>query len=237
MKNLYLSFILFFVLSFLFSVSANAEVSCQPIYGGGQTCVSTGFILIDKKIINPGTQKLVDNLGANDEKFQPDSTINFQINLTNTGHADIKHIDVKDVFPQYVIFTNGPGKFDANTKTLSFEVTNLKSNEARIFTVTGKVVEASHLPIDLGIVCVINLATAVTSDAGEAQDNTQFCIQKTSQTWQKQVLAAQTSKGGLPVFPAPPITTSPATGGELLFFISLIPIGIAGFFLRKKAAQ
>jgi len=230
MKNLCLSLVLFFVLSSWFVFSASANVTCQPIYGGGQTCVSTGQILIDKKVLNPGTQKMTDNLEINDPKFLPGSTINFQINLANTGQSEIKHIDVKDVFPQYVVFTKGPGKFDANTKTLAFEVANLLPNETRVFTVTGKIVEANQLPIDLGIVCSINQATATTSDAGEAQDNAQFCIQK-------QVLAAQTSKGGFPVFPAPTIATSPATGGELLPIISLIPTGIAGFFLRKKAAK
>jgi uncharacterized repeat protein (TIGR01451 family) len=239
MKSFLISILLsaFYLQSF--ASFAHAETSCQPIYGGGQTCVSTGNILIDKEVLNPETQKMIDNLGINDAKFVPGSTINFQINLTNTGHADIKHIDVKDVFPQFVLFTNGPGKFDVNTKTLSFEVANLKPNETRVFTVVGKIVEANRLPIDLGIVCMVNQATAATSDSGMSQDNAQLCIQKPSQTRQKQVLGAQTplSKAGLAVLPAPAITTTPATGGELLLIISLIPTGIAGFFLRKKAAK
>ena len=233
MKKLYLSLVLFLVLSSLFSVSARAEVSCQPIYGGGQTCVSTGNILVDKKVLNPETQKMTDNLTVNDGKFAPGANINFQINLTNTGHADIKHIDVKDIFPQYVIFASGPGKFDANTKILTFEVADLKPKETRTFTVVGKIVEANRLPADLGIVCNATFATAITSDSGTSQDTAQFCIQKPSQASQKQVLAAQTSKGRFPVFPAPSITTSPATGGELLPIISLIPAGIAGWLLRK----
>ena len=200
--------------------------------------MSRGFILIDKKILNPEPQLgFVDNLGVNDEKFQPDSTINFQINLTNTGHADIKHVDVKDEFPQYVVFTKGPGKFDANTKTLSFTVDDLKPNETRVFAVAGKIVSENRLPIDLGIVCSVNQATAVTSDAGTSQDNAQFCIQKPSQASQSQVLAAKISKGRLPIFPAPAISTSPATGGELLPIISLIPTAIAGLYLRKKAIK
>lgn len=253
MRVFFLSIILFSIFYFLFSVSfAHADVSCQPIYGGGQTCVSTGNILIDKKILNPETQKLVDNLGVNDEKFQPDSTINFQINLTNTGHADIKHIDVKDVFPQFVLFTNGPGKFDANTKTLSFTLDDLKPNETKVFAVAGKIVSENRLPIDLGIVCMVNQATAVTSDTGTSQDNAQFCIQKPSQTRQSQVLAAKISKGGpasppasprgesqggLPIFPAVSISTSPATGGESLALFSLIPTGIIGWYLRKHAQK
>jgi len=247
MQVFFLSIILSSIFYFLSSVSfANADVSCQPIYGGGQTCVSTGNILIDKKILNPKTQLgFVDNLGVNDERFQPDSTINFQINLTNTGHADIKHVDVKDQFPQYVVFTKGPGKFDANTKTLSFIVDDLKPNETRVFAVAGKIVSENRLPIDLGIVCSVSQATAVTSDAGTSQDNAQFCIQKPSQTRQKQVLAAKISKGGpaspsqggFPIFPAVSISTSPATGGESLALFSLIPTGIIGWYLRKHAQK
>jgi len=232
MKRLSFPLLIFTIYYLIFNISsAYADEICQPIYGGGQTCVSTGNILIDKKILNPEPQLgFVDNLGVNDKKFQPDSTINFQINLTNTGHTDIKHIDVKDEFPQYVLFTNGPGKFDANTKTLSFTLDDLKPNETRVFAVTGKIVNENRLPIDLGIVCTVNQATAVTSDAGTSQDNAQFCIQS-------QVLAAKISKGGLPIFPAVSISTSPATGGESLALFSLIPTGIIGWYLRKHAQK
>ena len=233
MKAFFLAPILFYILFFIFYIPAKADISCQPIYGGGQTCVSTGNILVDKKVLNPETQKMTDNLTVNDGKFVPGANINFQINLTNTGHAEIKHIDVKDVFSQYVVFTQAPGKFDANTKILTFEVADLKPKETRTFTVVGKIVEANRLPADLGIVCNATFATAITSDSGTSQDTAQFCIQKPSQASQKQVLAAQTSKGRFPVFPAPSITTSPATGGELLPIISLIPAGIAGWLLRK----
>ena len=228
MKRLSFPLLIFTIYYLIFNISsAYADEICQPIYGGGQTCVSTGNILIDKKILNPEPQLgFVDNLGVNDKKFQPDSTINFQINLTNTGHTDIKHIDVKDEFPQYVLFTNGPGKFDANTKTLSFTLDDLKPNETKVFAVAGKIVSENRLPIDLGIVCSVNQATAVTSDAGEAQDNAQFCIQKL-------VLGAKTSKGGFPVFPPQDLATTPATGPETLLLFSLLPTGILGWLLRK----
>lgn len=213
-------------------MSAFANISCQPIYGGGQACVSTGNIVIDKKVLNPQTQLgFVDSLGINDPKYQPGDTINFQINLTNTGNTEIKRIDVKDVFPQFVTFTSGPGNFDANTKTLSFEVNNLKPNETRSFEVVGKVVSADQLPIDQGAVCVVIQAMASTTDSGMSQDNAQFCIQK-------EVLGAQTpfSKAGLVVF-APQVTQTPATGPESLALFSLLPTGIIGWYLRKYALK
>lgn len=237
MKNLSI-FILFSIFYLLSSVSfAHAQTSCQQIYGGGQTCV-TGNIVVDKKVLDPKTQVMTDNLTINDNKFQPGSIINFQITLTNTGKAEIKQINVKDIFPQYINFTNGPGKFDANTQTLAFEVASLKPKETRNFTVTGVIVDESRLPISLGIICAIDQTIATTIDAGTSQDNTQFCIQKTSQSGsnsQKQILGVQSPNGKFAVFPAPVITTTPATGTQFIPLFSLIPIGIAGLFLKKKS--
>ena len=229
MKKFLFSLILFTIYYLIFNISfALADLSSQPIYGGGQASVTTGNIVIDKKVLNPQTNKLVDSLGINDPKYQPGNTINFEISLTNTGNAQINHIDAKDVFPQFLNFSNGPGNFDTNTKTLSFEFNNLKPNETKTFAVVGKIVEGNQLPIDLGVVCMVNQATAITSDNGTSQDNTQFCIQK-------EVLGTQVTsqKGGFPVLPAPTITTTPATGPEGLVLFSLLPTGIAGWLLRK----
>lgn len=232
--------IYFCIAELLFAIPVKANVTCQPIYGGGQTCVSTGNILIDKKVLNPVTQKMADNLEINDPKFLPNSSISFQINVTNTGGSEIKHADIKDVFPQYVIFTKGPGKFDPNTRTLAFEISNLLPNETRVFTITGRVVEANRLPMDLGIVCNVSSANAITADSGTSQDNTQFCIQNPSL-----VLSASTGKGGyqtvlpkggFPVLPPPDITSSPATGPSWIVLFSLIPTLLAGLFLRKKGS-
>ena len=228
MKKAFFSSILFTIYYLIFNISfALADVSSLPVYGGGQMFITTGNIVIDKKVLNPQTNSFDDNLGINDPKFQPLSTVNFQINITNTGNAEIKHIDVKDIFPEFLSFIGSPGNFDANTKTLSFGVDNLKSNETRTFAVVGKIVEASQLPVEQGVVCIVNQATATTSDAG-TQDNVRFCIQK-------QVLGLQvaSSKAGFPVVPAPTITTTPATGPEGLALFSLLPTGIVGWLLRK----
>lgn len=206
---------------------ARADESCQSIYGGGQTC-ATGNISVDKKILNPQTKKLVDSLNINDPKFQPATTINFQITVTNTSKDEIKRVIVKDIFPQFITFSKGPGKFDTKTKTLSFEVNNLKSKESRSFEVVAIVVRANELPVDQGNMCLTNQTTATENDKDISKDNSTFCIQKELQT-------TQTTKGGIPILPAPATHSTPATGGELLPIISLIPIAIVGFFLRKMA--
>ena len=67
---------------------------------------------------------------------------------------------------------------------------------------------------------------ATSDNNQQSSDNSQFCIQKP-------VLGE--TKGGLKVFPAPSVTTTPPTGPEMLPLIGLIPTGVLGFILRKKS--
>lgn len=217
------------VISLASFVSAvNADTSCQPIYGGGQTCVQVGNITINKTVKNPSTGSFVDNLGTGDPKFSPTNTVAFKITVTNTGDSDISKTTVKDTLPNYVTFVSGPGKFDNNTKVLTFDVENLAAGASKTFDVTAKVVEAKNLPGDQSTICVVNQATAKTNDNQESSDNAQFCIEKE---------VTPTTKGGLKVFPAPEVKTTPSTGPEMFALIGLIPSGLAGLVLRKKASK
>lgn len=213
------------VISLINPFKAFADTSCQPIYGGGQTCVTTSDIGINKTVLNPQTNQFVDNLGINDARYSPGLTTNFQISVTNTSNHNISKINVKDIFPQYIAFSSGPGNFDSNTKTLTFEVNNLAINETRTFTVLGKIADASQIPVDQGsAICVVNQATATNLDNSSqvTQDNAQLCIEKGTST--------TTIKGGFPV-----LTTTPKTGPESLALLALIPTGISGLMLRKHA--
>jgi len=198
--------------------------SCQPIYGGGQTCITTGNISINKTVLNPQTNKMVDSLSINDPKYKPGFITTFQITLTNTGNVNISRIKVADIFPQYINFSLGPGNFDNNTKALSFEVDNLTPNESRTFTILGRVADASQIPLGQGVICVVNQATATNMDNASqvSQDNSQLCIEEAQPT-------------GFPIFPTAKVTITPATGPEMFGLIALIPTGIAGWFLRKKS--
>lgn len=226
-KMTFLSLISF--LLFLISVpTAQADTSCQPIYGGGQSCVTTNNIIVDKTILNPKTNQLVDNLGINDPKYQPDFITTFQIKVTNTGNNLLPSVEVKDIFPQYVSFSSGPGNFDSNTRTLTFPVINLEKNESRVFTILGRIADEKSIPLANGNICVVNQALATTSTNEAAQDNAQFCIEK------KEVSII---KGGFPVFAPVPTATTPATGPEVLSLFALIPTGLTGWFLRKKSIK
>src|SRR6266446_5435211 len=56
----YLLAIFVFAISLLFTSNAFADVVCQPVYGGGQTCVTTGNVQVNKKVQNPQTGQFID---------------------------------------------------------------------------------------------------------------------------------------------------------------------------------
>lgn len=223
MKKLLLSFSLFAIYYLIFAINASAAGECVPIYGGGVSCPQEGRIIVNKTVKNPQTGAFVDNLNINDPKFSAGQTVNFKITVTNTGDKVVSDINAQDIFPQFV----NPDK----PAGLNFRIDRLNPGESGTFDLSGKVVSADKLPADKSVVCVINQAI-VTAEDKTSQDNAQLCIQK-------QVLGAvpPVTKGGQVVFPQPQITQAPSTGPEMLGLIALLPTGVAGFLLRRKAAK
>lgn len=197
---------------------------CEPVYGGGEVCVSKGQILINKAVKNPSTGAFVDNLSlTNDPKYSAGQTVEFQLTLTNTGKDNLKEVTVTDIFPSFITFESGTGTYDSNSKSLVFKVNDLKAGESRVFIVKGKVVAISSLPVDQAVTCVVNQVKAKSSE-NESSDVSQFCIEKVI-----------TTKGGNPVMPAPQITSTPSTGAESLALLGLIPAAVGGLFLRRRS--
>lgn len=222
-----LSLLLFAFGLFLFAMSGYAQqVVCQPIYGGGQTCITVGPITVDKKVNNPQTGQFVDNLGPNDPKFTPSQPITFSISVTNTGSTTILQTSVKDVLPAVVIFqsTQPSATFDQASRTVTFIMDNLAQGETRTVSIHGKIVDAGSLAHE--ITCdPVNQVTAVTNAGQVSSDIARFCVQKPQAV----------TKGGLPIMPPPKVFVTPPTGPELLPLIGLLPAGIGGWFLRKKS--
>jgi len=215
---------------------AQADTSCQPIYGGGQSCVTTNNIIINKTVLNPQTNQFVDNLSINDPKYQPGFITTFQISVTNTGNNNVGRIDVRDIFPQYVNFGSGAGTFDTNTNTLSFSLTNLAPNETRKYSIVGRIFNADQIPVAQGsVICVVNQAIAMVDNANASQDNAQLCIEKVAPVV---ATVITNTKGGFPVLnPSTTIYKAPATGPEMFGLIAMIPTGLAGWFLRKHSMK
>jgi uncharacterized repeat protein (TIGR01451 family) len=232
-KKIAIALVVFF--NFQFAIcnfqfpKAFADTSCQPIYGGGQSCVTTNNIIVNKTVLNPQTNQFVDNLSINDPKYQPGFITTFQISVTNTSNNNISKIDVKDIFPQYVSFANGAGTFDTNSNTLSFRLTNLAPNETRKYSIVGRVFNTDQIPVAQGsVICVVNQAIAMIDGNDVSQDNAQFCIEKNVPA-----VTTITTKGGFPVLPSVLTTSTPKTGPEALVLLGLVPTGIAGWFMIR----
>lgn len=201
--------------------------NCQPVYGGGQTCVTTEKIVLNKTVRNPQTGSYVDNLTLNDPRYFGGQSVNFQLTITNSGNDNLSEVLVSDTFPNYMKKISGPGSYDSKTNTISFKVLNLAAGESRTFTVTGNLVDSSKLPLNQGVTCLVNQAEA-QSNGQDSHDNSQFCVEKQ---------APVTTKGGLPVMQAPNMTQTPSTGPEMLPLFGLIPGAGFGFWLRRKASK
>lgn len=208
---------------------------CQPIYGGGETCIKSSQFEINKTVKDPKTGTFVDSLGVSNPKYKSNETVTFKITVKNTGGSVLKNVVIKDTLPDFVDFVDGQGgKFDPNTKTLTIDLETLASNESRDFFVQVKVKRTDQLPKNQNTICVVNQST-ITVDAKTSQDNSQFCIEKGTVAAAVTSSNPTTTKGGLPVYPPTKATTMPSTGPESLALFGLIPSAGAGFFLRRKS--
>ncbi len=205
-----------------------AFADCQPLYGGGQSCVTNFAFTINKMVQVPGKGggQYVDNLGVNDPKYSPSQNVNYQIIVTNTGSQTIPTINVTDTFPQFITFVSGVGNFDKDTKVLTFNVSNLEAGKSVTYTLTAKTADANTLPNE-GVICnetVKNNVQGIDNNGGVDSDSSQICVQKN-------VLGATPP----PVLPTPKITSTPATGPEMVALLALIPGALGGLILRKKS--
>lgn len=220
----------------LLSSTVFAQTECQPIYGGGQTCVQNGDITMNKTVQKPDATGFVDNLSINDPKFRPDQAVTFRLTVKNNADSASQKITVKDTFPQYLTFVEGPGKFDTNTRIMTFDIDKLNPNETKTYTVKGKVAPLNQIPANQNVSCIVNQASA-TSNNRESVDNAQFCIERQAAQGGANGTPAPTvpptTKGGLKIFPEPQTQTTPKTGPAEVALFSLFGSGAAGYYIRK----
>lgn len=196
-----------------FVAAAAAQYGCVQVYGGGIVCPE-GKVFIDKKVRNPETGSLVDNLNPNDPRFSPGQEVVFRLTVKNTGTVKLDKLEVKDTLPDFLEFVSGPGSFDVSAKTLSFVVENLEVDQSREFEVVARVTGAGNLPSDQGLFCVVNSVEARVDDRLD-RDTSQLCLQK----------------------PVLGVTTLPAAGPEsaVLFGLFTAISGLLGITLLRRA--
>ena len=209
------------------TVNAAGESSCQTIYGGGEVCPPKQVkFVINKQVQKPGKGggEFVENLTINDPRFAPNQNINFKIIIENTGDADIENLNVADTFPEFLSFVAGVGNTNVGAKQINFVVGKLEKGKKMEFLITAKTAEADKLPSNQAITCVTNNVRATAPDGVSAEDNAQGCIEK-------QVLGGEAPQ----ILEKPTIKELPPTGPELGLLAALIPTGLAGIYLRRKA--
>lgn len=229
-------FTLVFLSILLFALKAENTYAagCTPIYGGGESCPDYSFS-IQKHVQEPGKGggNFVNNLSINDAKYAPNQNVTFQVTVKNTGSKKIPTITVADVFPKYLSFVSGPGNFNSKSNTLVFSLSGLNPGQNTTYTIVGKIADTNNLPNDSGVICQLNQATGTDSSGNVNKASSQFCLQK-------QVLGTQEevqTKGGLKVMPAPELSTTPATGPEMLPLVLLVPGLLGGLILRRRSKQ
>ncbi len=208
---------------------------CNQPYGTNNGC-PTPKIFINKTVQTPSSQtkggltaggNFVDNLGVLDAKYHLGDTINFRIDVQNTGNTDMSKVVVTDTLPSQLSFTSGvAGTYDQNSHVLTYTINNLKSGQTNEVTIMTQVAGASAFPANQGVTCVTNQSVAVDSTSNQsAADTASVCIE-------------QTPNSALPtpqVFSTPKMTKTPPTGPEMAVIPGLFTSGLFGIFLRRKS--
>ncbi|MCX6730320.1 MAG: hypothetical protein NTZ55_00560 [Candidatus Roizmanbacteria bacterium] len=142
-------------------------------------------ILIDKQVSKPVTTskggvlqyEYVDNLTPSDVRFQPGMDIYFKLRVKNTSSTSLDNVMVTDKVPWYLNPIEGPGTYDVNARTISFNAGTFASNEEKIFYFKMQWFTQDKLPADRGLMCVSNYARAYTNNASD-DDTAQACVEK-----------------------------------------------------------
>lgn len=163
MKNIYLLLVSFFV-ALVFVRPALASVTCTTQYGGGQTCVSTGQLLINKKIWDPDGKVFVDNLGLSNHIFQEGEEVTFTIDVKNVGDATLDTVNFIDTLPSFLQWSGGD--------SLTLTITSLTPGQTITKQIKTKVLATS------GIVCPVNSVSISSPRGGSDTDTAQLCVGK-----------------------------------------------------------
>lgn len=188
-------------------------------YSGNNTGATTSkIIIIDKKVsygnITKGNNnKYFDNLSTNDVRFTPGQKVYFQIKVKNASNTKLTNVIVKDIVPAYIEPIEGPGTYNSNSRTITYNIKELNAGQEDTKYFLMQVVAQENLPADKGLMCITNHAEASAGSIKDT-DTSQFCIEKVVMNVQQ----------------------APAAGPEFgLAIVALQAAGLgAGIYLRKR---
>lgn len=212
-----------FVLSALTSalLLVSAPVSAQ--YGQYGQPAPVESILVDKQVSKPAIKskggmvqyEYVDNLTPSDVRFQPGMDIYFKVRVKNTSSVTLSDVFVTDKVPWYLEPVEGPGVYEGNARTITFNAGAFKPNEEKIYWFKMQWFSQDKLPADRGLMCASNYVRAYTNNASD-DDTAQACVEK-------QVVA---------------VKSAPKAGPEMNLLLVAGQLGMLGIGLQlKKKAQ
>jgi len=218
MKKYLFSFIVLSLLT-LHVPSYTLNVNAQYGQYGGET--PSYSILIDKMVGKPTQTKggsqtytYVDNLSPSDPRFSPNQEVWFKVKVKNTSSQNLTAVQVTDYVPSYLMPIEGPGKWNPNNRTITWNAGDFSVDEEKVYYIKMQVYDQSLLPADKGLFCVINKVDAKKDNVAYDDDTAQLCIEK-------QVVGA---------------TKVPQAGpemGMLLLVGNILGLGV-GIYLRKN---
>lgn len=154
------------LLFIVFAGRTMAAVRCETQYGGGETCVRTGELQMDKEVWDPKEAQYVDNLGITSYRFSPGEEIIFKLKIKNVGDEKFDKVYVTDTLPSFLNLSSGD---------LSFEITDLDPDETVEREIKAKVVSDNRF--DKETICDVNTAE-VKHDDEHDKDTAQVCASK-----------------------------------------------------------
>lgn len=141
---------------------AFAAVNCTTQYGGGQTCVSTGQLLVNKRVFDPETNGLVDNTK---HAFSAGQGVNFTVDVKNVGDVTLTNIRLIDTLPNFLEWAAGD--------PLDLTIPSLSPGEIVTKTIQTRV------KANLGTAnmdCQSNTAVATASNGMSDRDTASLCV-------------------------------------------------------------
>ena len=192
------------------SILVDKLVGKPQMKSGVKATTTKGGVVLSS---TSGAVEYVDNLTPSDVRFQPGMTIYFKVKVKNTSNVVMSNVMVQDKVPLYIEPIEGPGTYDANTRTVSFNAGTFKSGEEKIFDFKMQWLAQDKLPADKGLMCISNYARAYANSASD-DDTAQACVEK-------QVMG---------------VKAAPKAGPEMNILMLLGEVSMLGlgFKLRKK---
>ena len=219
MKKIIFSTILVAV-AFIAIAAKTTFAECGGQYGQYGGCSSAQSIMIDKlvgknSVTDCNTTPYVDNLSPTDPRFKANNLVCFQIKVKNPSSITLNNVKVVDTIPNYLSPVEGPGNYDAASKTITFYIPQLQANEEKISWMKMQVKNQTALNAIVEQPCENNAVSASADNVPSQSDTSQFCVEK------------QVAVG---------VTQVPSTGPEdiLPILIGSISALGAGIVLKKK---